>query len=98
MSSRGLKLTLVPSLSSPTDRCASRFASGLGVGHALHDEEMESTRPPVEEQFGRWMDRVRHLGSDKDWKARHFAEMQRVLDQVTAGTVRRVFFQIPIRH
>jgi len=33
-----------------------------------------------------------------DWTARHFREMQRELDAVTAGTERRVFFGLPIRH
>lgn len=94
MSSLELKLTLAPSRSSPTER----FANGLGVAYAEAVEQHEKRRPPVEERFGEWMDRVRHLGSDKDWKARHFQLMQEVLDQVTAGEIRRVFFQVAIRH
>lgn len=33
-----------------------------------------------------------------DWTAPHFLEMQAILDRVTAGTVRRALFQVPIRH
>lgn len=32
------------------------------------------------------------------WDARHFLAMQEKLDAITAGTLRRVYFQIPIRH
>lgn len=32
------------------------------------------------------------------WDARHFVEMQARLDQITAGEIRRLYFQIPIRH
>jgi predicted phage terminase large subunit-like protein len=93
MSSRALKLTLEPSRYDPT----SRFRLG-GTELEEDPDDAESSRPAVEAEFGRWMDRVRHLGSDKVWTAKHFRCMQQVLDQVTAGTVRRVFFQIPIRH
>jgi len=32
------------------------------------------------------------------WDARHFRAMQARLDQVTAGDIKRLYFQIPIRH
>lgn len=52
-----------------------------------------AVRQPV--PFGAWMAEAR---LEHEWTARHFVAMQRLLDQVTAGTVRRVYFQIPIRH
>lgn len=45
--------------------------------------------------FGEWMAEAR---SEYDWTARHFLVMQAALDRVTAGELRRVFFQVPIRH
>lgn len=45
--------------------------------------------------FGEWIAQARPTFR---WDARHFQAMQQVLDQVTAGTLRRAFFQIPIRH
>jgi predicted phage terminase large subunit-like protein len=45
--------------------------------------------------FGRWMTKAR---PDHRWDYRHFVEMQRVLDQVTTGEIRRVLFQVAIRH
>lgn len=70
----------------------------LSRGMGLLAVGTEATDAPVPRAFGTWMDRTRHLGPDKDWKAPHFKAMQHVLDQVTAGSIRRVFFQIPIRH
>lgn len=49
----------------------------------------------VMQPFGEWL-RVARM--DHQWDARHFRVMQETLDQVTKGDVRRVFFQIPIRH
>lgn len=45
--------------------------------------------------FGAWMAEAR---PKHQWTARHFVAMQAVLDRVTAGTERRCYFQIPIRH
>lgn len=45
--------------------------------------------------FGEWMAEAR---GEYDWTARHFLVMQAALDRVTAGELRRVFFQVPIRH
>ncbi len=45
--------------------------------------------------FGAWMAEVR---PEYQWDARHFVAMQDALDRITAGTLRRVYFQIPIRH
>jgi predicted phage terminase large subunit-like protein len=45
--------------------------------------------------FGEWMAIAR---PEHRWDARHFLVMQATLDRVTAGEVRRVFFQVPIRH
>lgn len=45
--------------------------------------------------FGEWM----HLARPEyRWDAPHFQLMQRTLDRVTSGELRRVFFQVPIRH
>lgn len=46
-------------------------------------------------RFGPWMERHR---PENDWTARHFRVMQETLDRVTSGELRRVIFQIPIRH
>jgi len=45
--------------------------------------------------FGEWMADAR---PELTWTARHFAVMQQALDRATAGTVRRLLFQVPIRH
>ncbi|MBK8006769.1 MAG: phage terminase large subunit [Gemmatimonadetes bacterium] len=45
--------------------------------------------------YAEWLATAR---AEYDWSARHFQRMQEALDQVTAGTLRRVMFQIPIRH
>lgn len=45
--------------------------------------------------FGAWIGTAR---PEHQWTARHFVAMQRVLDRVTAGDDRRVYFQVPIRH
>ncbi len=45
--------------------------------------------------FGEWMARHR---PESDWSARHFRVMQETLDRVTSGELKRVIFQIPIRH
>lgn len=49
----------------------------------------------VPASFGAWMAVAR---SDYRWDYRHFVAMQDALDRVTAGSLRRVYFQIPIRH
>lgn len=56
--------------------------------------EMER-RGLIAPDFGRWMARCR---PEFDWSARHFKVMQATLDRVTAGELKRVIFQIPIRH
>jgi predicted phage terminase large subunit-like protein len=45
--------------------------------------------------FGDWMAEAR---SEYEWTARHFVAMQQLLDRVTRGEVRRVYFQVAIRH
>lgn len=45
--------------------------------------------------FGEWIAKAR---PEWKWDAPHFAAMQKVLDRVTAGEVKRVYFQVPIRH
>lgn len=45
--------------------------------------------------FGEWMARVR---PEFRWDYRHFRAMQDVLDRITAGVLRRAYFQVPIRH
>jgi predicted phage terminase large subunit-like protein len=49
----------------------------------------------VHPDYGVWLAKNR---PQYRWDARHFRVMQRELDAVTAGTERRVYFQIPIRH
>lgn len=45
--------------------------------------------------FGLW---VAAALPEHRWDYRHFVAMQSVLDRVTAGDLRRAYFQIPIRH
>lgn len=45
--------------------------------------------------FGEWMAEAR---PEYRWDYAHFRAMQSVLDRVTAGALRRCYFQIPIRH
>jgi predicted phage terminase large subunit-like protein len=52
-------------------------------------------RPAAFRPFGEWMAEYR---SQWRWNYRHFVEMQRVLDAVTRGELRRVYFQVAIRH
>lgn len=51
--------------------------------------------PGTPQAYGDWL---RIARPEHDWTAPHFVAMQAVLDQVTAGTVRRAYFQVPIRH
>lgn len=56
----------------------------------------------VPDSFGEWMaengTRTVETNTPAEWTARHFRTMQSVLDQVTAGELKRVIFQVPIRH
>jgi predicted phage terminase large subunit-like protein len=49
----------------------------------------------VQGSFGKWMEKAR---PEYSWTARHFVAMQAVLDDITKGTERRAYFQVPIRH
>lgn len=46
-------------------------------------------------QFGAWLTAGR---AEFDWTAPHFRMMQGALDRVTAGELRRILFQVSIRH
>lgn len=46
-------------------------------------------------RFGTWIDDAR---PEHSWNARHFKIMQDVLERIVAGTLKRVIFQVPIRH
>lgn len=61
------------------------------LAEALDDAPEDA--PPL--AFGAWMATAR---PEYRWDYPHFVAMQAVLDQVTAGTIRRAYFQIPIRH
>ena len=50
---------------------------------------------PVAPSYGDWIAAAR---PEFRWDYPHFVAMQQVLDRVTAGEVRRAYFQIPIRH
>lgn len=56
-------------------------------------EEGEAPRVPT--SFGAWIAAAR---PEHRWDYRHFVAMQDVLDRVTTGALRRVYFQVPIRH
>lgn len=49
----------------------------------------------VTPHYGEWLAEAR---PEYRWDAPHFRTMQTALDRVTAGELRRVLFQIPIRH
>jgi predicted phage terminase large subunit-like protein len=55
----------------------------------------EKQKAPVPDSFGVWMDDAR---PEYSWSARHFVAMQRILDKVTSGEIKRAYFQVPIRH
>jgi predicted phage terminase large subunit-like protein len=57
--------------------------------------ELDRLLAGMPEGFGSWIARAR---PEHRWDYRHFLVMQDALDRVTAGELRRVFFQIPIRH
>lgn len=59
------------------------------------DALLAPTLPKVAAAFGEWLAVAR---PKLRWDARHFRYMQAALDRVTAGTARRVYFQVPIRH
>lgn len=50
---------------------------------------------PTPPPFGAWMATAR---PEYEWTSRHFLVMQEALDKVTRGELRRVYFQVPIRH
>ena len=52
-------------------------------------------RARIVQPFGAWLADHRR---DHTWSAHHFVAMQGVLDDMTAGRIRRAYFQIPIRH
>lgn len=58
-------------------------------------DAFEEDGPPVPSSFGDWL---AETDTQYRWDYRHFRTMQEVLDAVTAGTERRVYFQVPIRH
>lgn len=66
---------------------------------AVWEMERRGMVPP---DFGRWMNTRVTWTVDKPtpatWTAPHFRLMQDVLDRVTAGELKRVMFQVPIRH
>lgn len=51
--------------------------------------------PVAKMPFGRW---IALAQPEYQWTARHFVAMQTLLDDMTAGKIRRAYFQIPIRH
>lgn len=55
----------------------------------------DALRMPSPDRFGQWMAAAR---PEFRWDYRHFLKMQDMLDRVTAGQLRRAFFQLPIRH
>jgi predicted phage terminase large subunit-like protein len=64
---------------------------------ALRDRKKKTVAnvSPAAGAFGPWLSIAR---PDHRWDARHFREMQRVLDDITEARIRRAYFQIPIRH
>ena len=64
---------------------------------AVLEQRQRTERPKLmtPRHYRQWIATVR---PEFRWNAPHFRAMQEALDKVTAGTWRRVFFQIPIRH
>jgi predicted phage terminase large subunit-like protein len=65
------------------------------ASHGIGTAEARAVTLPSHTSFGEWM---AHVRPEFDWTAPHFRVMQSALDRVTAGELRRVFFQVPIRH
>ena len=57
---------------------------------ASHNTQRAAMQP-----FGKWLAVAK---SSYQWTAKHFVAMQGLLDGMTLGKIRRVYFQIPIRH
>lgn len=70
-----------------------RYALDLEAEYRRRQASPRATATP--DHYAEWIAAAR---PGFQWTARHFREMQDRLDAVTAGTLRRVFFQIPIRH
>ena len=66
-----------------------------GVEQERRRRQGATTRPAVPAQYSEWIAAAR---PEYQWTAPHFRAMQAVLDDATAGRVKRVLFQIPIRH
>lgn len=58
-------------------------------------DALEPDGAEVPASYGAWLAAAR---PEYAWEYRHFRAMQARLDAVTAGTARREYFQIPIRH
>ena len=61
---------------------------------AMADDPTDPTRADLT-RLGAFM---AHYRSEHQWTARHFVAMQARLDQVTDGAIRRLYFQVAIRH
>jgi hypothetical protein len=73
-------------------------APPLGLAIAVERERRRRAQVRRDSLPTRYADWLAIARPEHRWDARHFAAMQEILDRVTAGTERRVYFQIPIRH
>lgn len=60
--------------------------------------QAKAIAPTVSDKFGIWLAEHEPEPETFQWTADHFLEMQALLDDVTAGIVRRAYFSLPIRH
>lgn len=72
-----------------------KSARSLAFRGATAKPEAEQVPRIVTDSFGVWMAVAK---PQFRWDYRHFKAMQQLLDQVTAGIVRRAYFQVAIRH
>lgn len=67
----------------------------LRAAAVLELRRREKSNPAAALEYGAWLALAR---PEFDWTAPHFRLMQEALDRVTAGELRRVLFQVAIRH
>ena len=79
----------------PTVSAKTRAAAEQLLRARQHAAVLKPSHNAAQQPFGKWL-AVAQKGLR--WDARHFVAMQQLLDNVTTGTERRVYFQIPIRH
>jgi len=84
-----------PDFFAPRDEKNEAVRSAIGDATAAFTRKYDENGIGTLTGFGDWLKQAR---SQFDWTYRHFRVMQDALDLVTLGELRRVLFQVPIRH